>query len=82
MTTLICNKDASGNYDLLTDEHAACSYGQPVIVHLGVALGKNDVYDNGLFGTIKPAKNVTIDTGSHGPLDDDQFSLLQKWQAA
>ncbi|MDA3877408.1 MAG: hypothetical protein PF483_10000 [Halothiobacillus sp.] len=77
MTTLICNRDAGNNQDILTDEHAACSYGRPVLVHQGQALGVADMYDEGLFGA-RPAREITIAT--QGLLTDDELALLNKWR--
>ena len=77
MTTLICNRDAGNNHDVLTDEHAACSYGRPVLVHQGMALGVADMYDDGLFGR-RPASEVRIDT--QGLLTVDELALINKWR--
>ena len=77
MTTLICNRDAGGKYDVLSDEHSASSYGRPALIHKGQALGPADSYDEGLFGA-RPAHEVSIQTS--GLLDDDELALLRKWQ--
>lgn len=79
MTKLICNRDAGNNQDILTDEHSACSYGCPVLVHQGQALGVADMYDDGLFG-VRHARDVTIVT--QGILTDDELVLLNKWRDA
>lgn len=79
MTSLICNRNAGGGHDTLTDEHSASSYGQPVLVHMGQALGPDDLYDDGFFG-LRPVREVGIRTT--GLLSDEQVTLVAKWERA
>lgn len=79
MTTLDCNHDAGGNFDVLTDEHSACSYGQPVLIHYGRAHGPADQYSLGVFGYCL-AKDAGIQTSKL--LTDDQVALVKKWETA
>ena len=79
MTTLHCNHDASGNFDTLTDEHSASSYGQPVLIHDGNPHGPADRYDLGLFGYCQ-TRDVDIRTSDR--LTDDQVKKVQRWRNA
>jgi len=79
MTTLICNRNASGGYMVLTDEHASSSYGHPVLISNGTAHGPLDLIDNGLFGCVA-AKTEVLAT--RGLLTDHELDLLRRWRAA
>jgi hypothetical protein len=79
MTILHCNHDASGNYDVLTTEHAASSWHLPILIHRGKALAPNDLYDEGMFGS-KPARDVEICT--RALLDEEQVIMLNRWHNA
>ena len=50
--TIVINKQY-----VLTTEHPASSYGQPVLVRDGIAYGAGDVIDDGIFGLL-PAADV------------------------
>lgn len=77
MTTLQINTTCMGNYDLLTDEHSAASYGRPVLVHNGVAYGPGDIIPDNLFGDY-PAHESATDT--MGLLTVEQLAMLNKWR--
>ena len=67
-------------YGVLTNEHAASSYGQPVMLYEGVAHGADDMVDLGVFGFERAYDHGLRSAG--GLLDADQVAMMGKWIAA
>lgn len=45
---------------VLTTDHAASSYGQPVLIRDGVAYGSDDMYEDGVFGVTPATEPVLL----------------------
>lgn len=81
MTTLIFWQNAAGKQAILTDEHAACSYGQPVLLIDGIAHGAGDIVDNGFFAPSLAADERYGYAGTR-ILETEEIALFKKWYRA
>ena len=66
-------------YGILTNEHAASSHGQPVLVHNGVAHGATDMMDMGPFGPERAYEHGRRAVVPKDGLDAEQVALMAKW---